>query len=156
MAHYNLLAVPVIDAERPARRASSPSTTRSTRSCPTPGGSGSPASPAGQRDRRRGRTCRGLPGGPRRGRGPDRVGGLASDLRGRFRGRRGLLAFLAVMGPGIIAGIAGNDAGGITTYSVLGAKTGLDLLWLLPGHDRHPAIVQEIAARLGVVDRARA
>ena len=36
-------------------------------------------------------------------------------LRGRFR-RRGLLAFLAVMGPGLIAGIAGNDAGGITTY----------------------------------------
>ena len=41
-------------------------------------------------------------------------------LRGRFR-RRGLLAFLAVMGPGIIAGVAGNDAGGITTYSVMGA-----------------------------------
>ncbi|HEY3523586.1 MAG TPA: hypothetical protein VGK63_07755, partial [Candidatus Limnocylindrales bacterium] len=36
-------------------------------------------------------------------------------LRGRFRGRRGVLAFLAVMGPGLIAGIAGNDAGGIAT-----------------------------------------
>ena len=53
-------------------------------------------------------------------------------LRGRFRGRRGLVAFLAVMGPGLIAGIAGNDAGGITTYSVLGAETGLSLLWLFP------------------------
>ena len=48
-------------------------------------------------------------------------------LRGRFRGRRGILAFLAVMGPGLIAGIAGNDAGGITTYSVMGATTGLSL-----------------------------
>ncbi|HLA65536.1 MAG TPA: hypothetical protein VK600_03030, partial [Candidatus Saccharimonadales bacterium] len=46
--------------------------------------------------------------------------------------RYGLLAFLAVMGPGLIAGLAGNDAGGIATYSVLGAETGLTLLWILP------------------------
>jgi Mn2+/Fe2+ NRAMP family transporter len=72
-------------------------------------------------------------------------------LRGRFRGRRGLLAFLAVMGPGLIAGIAGNDAGGITTYSVLGATTGLTLLWLFPITLVILAIVQEMAARLGVV-----
>ena len=72
-------------------------------------------------------------------------------LRGRFRGRRGLLAFLAVMGPGLIAGIAGNDAGGITTYSVLGAETGLRLLWLFPITIVILAIVQEMAARLGVV-----
>src|SRR5437870_2285245 len=72
-------------------------------------------------------------------------------LRGRFRGRRGLLAFLAVMGPGIISGIAGNDAGGITTYSVLGAETGLRLLWLFPVTIVVLAIVQEMAARLGVV-----
>jgi Mn2+/Fe2+ NRAMP family transporter len=72
-------------------------------------------------------------------------------LRGRFRGRRGLLAFLAVMGPGLIAGIAGNDAGGITTYSVLGARTGLGLLWVFPITIAILAIVQEMAARLGVV-----
>ena len=59
-------------------------------------------------------------------------------LRGRFRGRRGLLAFLAVMGPGLIAGIAGNDAGGITTYSVLGAETGPDAAVAVPDHDRDP------------------
>src|SRR6476646_10831202 len=70
-------------------------------------------------------------------------------LRGRFRGRRGLVAFLAVMGPGLIAGIAGNDAGGITTYSVMGASTGLTLLWIFP--ITILAIVQEMAARLGVV-----
>src|SRR2546423_14081812 len=72
-------------------------------------------------------------------------------LRGRFRGRRGLLAFLAVMGPGLIAGIAGNDAGGITTYSVLGAQTGVRLLWLFPITIVILAVVQEMAARLGVV-----
>jgi NRAMP (natural resistance-associated macrophage protein)-like metal ion transporter len=72
-------------------------------------------------------------------------------LRGRFRGRRGVVAFLAVMGPGLIAGIAGNDAGGITTYSVLGAETGLRLLWLFPITIVILAIVQEMAARLGVV-----
>jgi len=72
-------------------------------------------------------------------------------LRGRFRGRRGLLAFLAVMGPGIIAGMAGNDAGGITTYTVVGAETGLRMLWLFPVMVVILAIVQEMAARLGVV-----
>jgi len=55
------------------------------------------------------------------------------------------------MGPGIIAGMAGNDAGGITTYSVLGAETGYRLLWLFPVMVVMLAIVQEIAARLGVV-----
>jgi Mn2+/Fe2+ NRAMP family transporter len=72
-------------------------------------------------------------------------------LRGRFRGRRGLLAFLAVMGPGLIAGVAGNDAGGITTYSVMGSTTGLTLLWIFPITIIILAVVQEIAARLGVV-----
>jgi len=72
-------------------------------------------------------------------------------LRGRFRGRRSVLAFLAVMGPGLISGIAGNDAGGVTTYSVLGAQTGLRLLWLFPITIVILAIVQEMAARLGTV-----
>jgi Mn2+/Fe2+ NRAMP family transporter len=87
---------------------------------------------------------------------PPRSGVLARlrgwlRLRGRFRGRRGLVAFLAVMGPGLIAGIAGNDAGGITTYSVLGAETGFRLLWLFPITIVILAIVQEMAGRLGVV-----
>ncbi len=72
-------------------------------------------------------------------------------LRGRFRGRRGVLAFLAVMGPGIIAGMAGNDAGGIATYSVIGSRTGLTLLWLFPVMMVLLAVVQEMAARMGVV-----
>jgi Mn2+/Fe2+ NRAMP family transporter len=72
-------------------------------------------------------------------------------LRARFRGRTSILAFLAVMGPGIIAGMAGNDAGGIATYSVMGARTGLTLIWLFPVVLVILAIVQELVARLGVV-----
>ncbi len=99
----------------------------------------------------------GLPGLPRVARrarpivrGMRRIG-TGLRLRARFRRRPGVLAFLAVMGPGIIAGMAGNDAGGIATYSVLGARTGLSLLWLFPVMIVILAVVQEIAARLGVV-----
>ncbi|MFM7504573.1 MAG: Nramp family divalent metal transporter [Candidatus Limnocylindrus sp.] len=72
-------------------------------------------------------------------------------LRETFRGRRGLLAFLAVVGPGLIAGVAGNDAGGITTYATLGSSTGLRFLWILPLTALLLALVQESVARLGVV-----
>jgi Mn2+/Fe2+ NRAMP family transporter len=72
-------------------------------------------------------------------------------LRARFRGRRGGVAFLAVMGPGIVAGMAGNDAGGIATYSVIGARTGLSLIWLFPVMAVILAVVQEMVARLGVI-----
>ena len=44
--------------------------------------------------------------------------------------RRGLLAYLAVIGPGVIAANAGNDAGGIATYASAGADYGYNLLAL--------------------------
>jgi len=72
-------------------------------------------------------------------------------LRDLFRRRRGPLAFLAVVGPGLIAGVAGNDAGGITTYATLGSQTGLRFLWILPLTALLLALVQESVARLGVV-----
>ncbi|MDQ3880887.1 MAG: Nramp family divalent metal transporter [Chloroflexota bacterium] len=62
-----------------------------------------------------------------------------------------MLALLGVLGPGIIAALAGNDAAGIATYSVLGAETGLQLLWLLPVTTVMLAIVLEMAARMGAV-----
>jgi NRAMP (natural resistance-associated macrophage protein)-like metal ion transporter len=95
-----------------------------------------------------------LPAAPRIGvlaRLRDRIEqGELLRLRSRFRRRR-FFAFLAVLGPGLIAGIAGNDAGGITTYSVMGAETGYALLWLFPITLLMLAVVQEMAARLGVV-----
>lgn len=68
-----------------------------------------------------------------------------------FIGRRRFLIFLAVMGPGLIAGNAGNDAGGIATYSIVGAREGYGLLWALLLNIVALAVVQEMAARLGVV-----
>ena len=65
--------------------------------------------------------------------------------------RSGVLAFLGVMGPGLIAGLAGNDAGGILTYSVLGAQTGLQMLWILPLTTLMLVVVLEMAARMGAV-----
>ena len=40
-----------------------------------------------------------------------------------------LFAYLAILGPGLIAANAGNDASGIATYSSAGATYGYSLLW---------------------------
>ena len=66
-----------------------------------------------------------------------------------FRTR--LLIFLAVLGPGIITANVDNDAGGIYTYSVAGAKFGYSLLWTLLPITVALIVVQEMVARMGVV-----
>ena len=77
------------------------------------------------------------------------------DTRRRPRlgriGRTRLLIFLSVMGPGLIAAASDNDAGGITTWSVIGAKYGYSLLWLLLLITPILAVTQEMGARMGVV-----
>lgn len=55
------------------------------------------------------------------------------------------------MGPGIITSAADNDAGGITTYSVAGAKYGYNMLWVIVVITLVLAIVQEMSARMGAV-----
>lgn len=60
-------------------------------------------------------------------------------------------ALLAVIGPGIIAASAGNDSGGISTYSVAGAKYGYAMLWMMLAMTPSFAIVQEMAGRMGAV-----
>ena len=46
--------------------------------------------------------------------------------------RGGALAtLLAVVGPGLLAGLSDDDPAGITTYSILGAEYGYELLWVL-------------------------
>ncbi len=62
-----------------------------------------------------------------------------------------MLAFLAVLGPGIITSNVDNDAGGITTYSLAGANFGYTLLWSLIPITLVLIIVQEMCARMGVV-----
>ncbi len=62
-----------------------------------------------------------------------------------------IFALLGLLGPGLIAANAGNDAGGIATYSEAGAKYGYGLLWTIVLIAISLAIVQKLAARMGVV-----
>ena len=50
----------------------------------------------------------------------------------RKRGKGALMAFLAVLGPGLLAGLSDDDPAGIATYSMLGAEHGYRLLWIIP------------------------
>ncbi len=84
---------------------------------------------------------------PRRS-GPRRPPTLPRRLRPRRLPR--LWRFFAILGPGLIAANAGNDAGGIATYSQAGAQTGYELLWALLLIVVAVIVVQEMAARLGV------
>jgi Mn2+/Fe2+ NRAMP family transporter len=52
--------------------------------------------------------------------------------RMRRAGLGALASFLAVLGPGLLAGLSDDDPAGITTYSVLGAEYGYRLLWIIP------------------------
>lgn len=64
---------------------------------------------------------------------------------------RKMLLFLSVMGPGIITANIDNDASGITTYSVAGARFGYELLWTLIPTTVALVVIQEMIARMGVV-----
>lgn len=68
----------------------------------------------------------------------------------QLKGAR-FIAILSVIGPGFIAGNAGNDAGGIATYSIVGAREGYGLLWALLLVTFALAVVQEMSSRMGVV-----
>ncbi len=61
-----------------------------------------------------------------------------------------LVALLAVLGPGLVSAIAGDDAGGIATYASVGAKYGYQLLWTMVLITVSLAVVQEMTARLSV------
>jgi len=76
--------------------------------------------------------------------------GLFERIRSRLGGSR-LIVILSVIGPGFIAGNAGNDAGGIATYSIVGAREGYGLLWALLLITFALAVIQEMSARMGVV-----
>lgn len=75
--------------------------------------------------------------------------GRSIRLRGLHRPPSGVWKWLAILGPGLIASSAGNDAGGIATYSSTGAKYGYDLIWVMLIITISLGVVQEMAARLG-------
>src|SRR5687767_6654187 len=62
-----------------------------------------------------------------------------------------IYAYLAVLGPGIIAANAGNDASGIATYSSVGAAFGYTMLWAFIPMAISLMIVQEMCVRMGIV-----
>ena len=67
----------------------------------------------------------------------------------RRRSRAAVL--LAVAGPGLLAGLADDDPAGITTYSILGADYGYELLWVLAIATAALIVFHELAARMGIV-----
>jgi len=69
----------------------------------------------------------------------------------RLRRRVAVGAVLAVVGPGLIAGLSDDDPAGITTYSVLGAQHGYQLLWVLALSTVALILFHGLGARMGVV-----
>ena len=65
----------------------------------------------------------------------------------RWLGR--VLGILAVLGPGLIAANAGNDAGGILTYASAGSQFGYRTLFLMVLVTVALVVVQEMCSRLG-------
>jgi Mn2+/Fe2+ NRAMP family transporter len=64
-----------------------------------------------------------------------------------------VLIILAVFGPATITAMADNDAGGVATYSIAGAKLGYPILFLLPVITLLLAVTQEMGMRLTVITR---
>ena len=75
--------------------------------------------------------------------------GLQQPRKSERRAKTMLI--LAAMGPGIVSAMAGNDAGGITTYSTAGADFGYGTLWAVPIMCILLMVVQTTAARMGAV-----
>ena len=59
------------------------------------------------------------------------------------------LVWLAILGPGLIAANAGNDAGGIATYASAGSQFGYRTLFVMLLVTVALVVVQEMSARLG-------
>src|SRR3954454_3231044 len=77
---------------------------------------------------------------------------LRTTTRARVAAGRGSLAALAVVvGPGLLAGLSDDDPAGITTYSILGARFGYRMLWVLAISTVALIVFHELTARMGVV-----
>jgi NRAMP (natural resistance-associated macrophage protein)-like metal ion transporter len=80
---------------------------------------------------------------------PERTAERVTGAPPRPRRARRLRRYLLVLGPGLIAANAGNDAGGIVTYASAGAQFRYRVLFLMVLITLALVIVQEMAARLG-------
>lgn len=88
-------------------------------------------------------------GGQLRRRFDPRMIARANNIWTRL-GHTRLFMFLGTLGPGMVAAIAGDDAGGIATYATVGAQYGYTLLWSIVIITVFLAVVQEMVARLSV------
>lgn len=68
-----------------------------------------------------------------------------------MKNKNRFLTVLSIIGPGLITANAGNDAGGVTTYSVVGAHYGYSMLWGMFAIAIGLAVIQEMNARMAVV-----
>ncbi|WP_206155032.1 Nramp family divalent metal transporter [Clostridium muellerianum] len=68
-----------------------------------------------------------------------------------MKNKNKFLMILGIIGPGLITANAGNDAGGVATYSVVGAHYGYSMLWAMFAIAIGLAVVQEMNARMAVV-----
>jgi len=64
---------------------------------------------------------------------------------------RSLLLLASVLGPGFVTASAGNDVGGIATYSAAGAQFGYSIIWVLLPLSVALIVVQEMSMRMGCV-----
>ncbi|GAC1363158.1 MAG: Nramp family divalent metal transporter [Ktedonobacteraceae bacterium] len=78
---------------------------------------------------------------------------IAGEKAARTRSRRRprWLIYLGILGPGLVAASAGNDAGGIATYSTMGSQFGYSMLWVMVVLTLGMGIVQEMCTRMGAV-----
>ena len=67
----------------------------------------------------------------------------------RVAGLGALAGFLAVLGPGLLAGLSDDDPAGITTYSILGTDYGYRLLWIIPASTVLLVLFHLLAVRVG-------
>ncbi len=64
-----------------------------------------------------------------------------------------ILVFLSIFGPATITAMADNDANGVTTYAIAGAKLGYPILFVLFWVTILLAITQEMGMRMSLVTR---
>ncbi len=67
----------------------------------------------------------------------------------RSAGAGAITSLLAVLGPGMLAGLSDDDPSGITTYSLLGTDHGYRLLWIIPASTILLVYFHLLAVRVG-------
>jgi Mn2+/Fe2+ NRAMP family transporter len=70
-----------------------------------------------------------------------------------YRYWKKILIFLSVFGPATITAMSDNDAGGVATYSIAGARLGYPILFLLVIITILLGVTQEMGMRLAIISR---